>query len=57
MKQIYKKLAKMAQAPKVRTEAPHLNQQDLMKINPLREQFEPTPQEPVRQHYKMAGGC
>lgn len=29
----------------------------LMGTNPLREQFEPTPAEPVRQRYKMAGGC
>jgi len=30
---------------------------DLAKINPLKEQFEPTGAEPVRQHHKMAGGC
>lgn len=30
---------------------------DLMKVNPLKEQFEPTDQSPVRQHVKMAGGC
>ena len=30
---------------------------DLTKVNPLREQFEPTDAEPVRQHNKMAGGC
>ena len=30
---------------------------DLCKVNPMKEQFEPTPAEPVRQHYKMAGGC
>lgn len=29
----------------------------LMGVNPLKRQFEPTPEEPVRQHYKMAGGC
>lgn len=30
---------------------------DLTKVNPTKEQFEPTDAEPVRQHYKMAGGC
>lgn len=30
---------------------------DLCGTNPLREQFEPTPALPVRQHYKMAGGA
>lgn len=30
---------------------------DLRKVNPLKEQFEPTAAEPVRQHFKMAGGC
>lgn len=29
----------------------------LMKINPRREQFEPTPAEPVSQHKRMAGAC
>lgn len=29
----------------------------LAGVNPLKEQFEPTPAEPVRQHFKMAGGC
>ena len=29
----------------------------LASVNPLREQFEPTPAEPMRQRYKMAGGC
>ena len=29
---------------------------NLMKVNPLKEQFEPTTAAPVRQHVKMAGG-
>ena len=29
----------------------------LMGVNPKTTQFEPTAAEPVRQHYKMAGGC
>jgi len=28
---------------------------DLMKVNPLTEQFEPKDPDPVRQHAKMAG--
>lgn len=30
---------------------------DLCKVNPLKEQFEPSGAEPVRQHFKMAGGA
>lgn len=30
---------------------------DLAGTSPLKEQFEPTEAAPVRQHYKMAGGC
>ncbi len=30
---------------------------DLRSISPLKEQFEPTAAEPVRQRFKMAGGC
>ncbi len=30
---------------------------DLAKVNPSKEQFEPTDAEPVRQRFKMAGGC
>ena len=30
---------------------------NLMGVNPLKEQFEPTAAEPVPQRYKMAGGC
>lgn len=29
---------------------------NLMGVDPLKEQFEPTESSPVRQHYKMAGG-
>jgi hypothetical protein len=29
----------------------------LLKVNPKKQQFEPTPAEPYRQHFKMAGGC
>lgn len=30
---------------------------NLMGVNPLKQQFEPTESAPVRQHNKMAGGC
>ena len=30
---------------------------NLLKVNPKKEQFAPTPAEPVRQHAKMAGAC
>lgn len=30
---------------------------DLTGVNPLSQQFEPTDADPVRQHYRMAGGC
>lgn len=33
------------------------NDRNLMGVSPLKEQFEPTDAQPVRQHYKMAGGC
>lgn len=30
---------------------------NLVPVNPLKQQFEPTERAPVRQHFKMAGGC
>ena len=30
---------------------------NLMSVDPKKEQFEPADSEPVRQRYKMAGGC
>lgn len=30
---------------------------NLMKVNPNKEQFAPTPAEPVPQRYRMGGGC
>lgn len=30
---------------------------NLLPVNPLKQQFEPTEASQVRQHYKMAGGC
>ena len=53
----------MAKAPKspkpskVNDEGGKYVSRDLMATDPKKEQFEPTPAEPVRQHFKMAGGC
>ena len=30
---------------------------NLVPVNPKREQFAPTPAEPVRSRFRMAGGC
>ncbi len=30
---------------------------NLIKVNPRKEQFAPTPAEPVNQHKRMAGAC
>lgn len=56
------KQSKSAPAPKGSAPQPaamtgKFKDRNLMGTNPLKEQFEPTPAEPVRQHYKMAGGC
>ena len=32
-------------------------ERNLAAMSPKTAQFEPTPAEPVRAHYKMAGGC
>lgn len=32
-------------------------ERDLCAINPLKQQFEPTPESPVPQRFKMAGGA
>lgn len=43
--------------PKGNDEGGKFNDRKLLGVNPKKEQFEPTPAEPVRQHFKMAGGC
>jgi hypothetical protein len=35
--------------------APKMVQRDLLKVNPKKEQFEPTKASPVSQHKRMAG--
>ncbi len=53
----YPKIAKAPKMPRGNDEGGKFVGRDLTKVNPLKEQFEPTDAEPVRQHFKMAGGC
>lgn len=53
-------MAKSYKAPKMpkgNDEGGKFVPRKLMPVNPLREQFAPTPAEPVRQRFKMGGGC
>lgn len=43
--------------PKGNDEGGKYVDRDLVKVNPLKEQFEPTAAEPVSQHKRMAGAC
>jgi len=55
-----KSYPKSAKAPKMRKgndEGGKFVDRPLAKISPLKEQFEPTPAEPVNQHKRMAGAC
>lgn len=49
--------AKAPRMPKGNDEGGKFVSRKLCEVNPLREQFAPTPAEPVRQRFKMAGGC
>lgn len=51
------KSAKSPRMPKGNDEGGRFVDRDLMATKPASDQFEPTPAEPVRQHFKMAGGC
>lgn len=53
----YPKAAKSPKMPRGNDEGGKFVDRNLMAVNPLREQFEPTDAEPVRQHAKMAGAC
>jgi len=53
----YPKPATSPRMPKGNDEGGKFVSRDLMKVNPLREQFEPTTAEPVPQLYRMGGGC
>lgn len=52
-----KPAAKSAIGAKGNDEGGRFVDRDLAATCPCKEQFEPTPAEPVRQHFKMAGGC
>ena len=43
--------------PKGNSEGGKYVDRNLMKVNPKKEQFAPTPAEPVRLRYRMGGGC
>lgn len=49
--------SKSAVGKRANDEGGRVVHRDLMKVNPKKGQFEPTAAEPVRQRYKMAGGC
>jgi len=51
------KQAKAPKMPRGNDEGGKYVDRDLCKMNPLKQQFEPTDAEPVRQHAKMAGAC
>lgn len=51
------KQASAPRMPKGNDENGKFVSRDLCAVNPKKEQFEPTTAEPVRQHFKMAGGC
>ena len=50
-------LVKTPKLPRGNDEGGAFVNRDLRPVNPLRQQFEPTDAEPVRQKFKMAGGC
>ena len=49
--------ARVPAMPKGNDEGGRLADRNLLGTNPKTQQFEPTPTEPVRQRFKMAGGC
>lgn len=51
------KAAKSPRMPRGNDEGGRYVDRDLMKVNPLKEQFEPTDAEPVNLHKRMAGAC
>ena len=57
MKASSQKQLKAPRMPKGNDEGGKFVSRNLMAISPLKQQFEPTPAEPVRQRFKMAGGC
>lgn len=57
MKQSKSNQAKAPRMPKGNDEGGKFVSRNLVGVNPKKEQFEPTGAEPVRQRFKMAGGC
>lgn len=57
MPKAYPKQVKAPFGKKANDEGGKFVSRDLCRVNPRKEQFAPTPAEPVRQRYKMAGGC
>ena len=49
-------MKKQRPAPNAKTPA-KLVERNLMGVNPTKQQFEPTPAQPVNQHKRMAGTC
>lgn len=49
--------AKVPYWPKGTDEGGRFVDRKLMGVDPKKEQFAPTDAVPVRQHFKMAGGC
>ena len=56
-KQSSQQPARAPKMPKGNDEGGKYVSRNLAAINPTKQQFEPTPAEPVRQLFKMAGGC
>lgn len=48
---------KQVKGPKVNDERGRFVDRNLLAVDPKKEQFEPTPSEPVNQHKRMAGAC
>jgi hypothetical protein len=53
----FPKNAKAPRMPRGNDEGGRFVDRNLVRVSPAREQFEPTAAEPVRQKFKMAGGC
>lgn len=50
-------MAKQQKSVPKGAEGTKLKETNPMKVNPKKEQFEPTPAAPYRQRFRMAGGC
>lgn len=57
MKMKFPKSAKVPSMPKGNDEGGRFTDRKLMGVDPKKEQFAPTTAEPVRQRFRMGGGC